>query len=706
MRGRGVTSAASVPPRRYAAACVNHQDPPVRPTDVLILGGGFAGAGCARRLERLLPKAARITLVSSENYFVFQPLLPEVVGASLSPEHVISPLRHLLRRTEVVRGEVTAIELAANAAEGGAAAGRVTVVAEGGGETAVYAPAHLVLALGSVVDTSRMPGMAEHSLPMKNVADALALRHAIITRLELAVLESDPAERRALLTFAVVGGGFSGVETAAEINDLVRSAARFFPSLHSAPMRVIVIHGRDQILPELDKRLGAHALKVLQERGVEFRLNAMTRAASREGVYLQDGTIVHARTVVCTVGNAPHPMLKAIAPAGSGRLPTDAFLRLQGSERVWALGDCAANPDGHGGMSPPTAQFASRQGDVAAANIAATLRGKPPQPFRHKSLGQLATLGHRNAVAAVGNLKITGFLAWWLWRTIYLMKLPRFDRKLRVVIDWTLNLFFPRDLNALAMKPTARHGTIHLEAGEQLFAQGDPSGAFYVVDRGSIRLTRCDANGCEAASDVLGPGEHFGEGSLLRQGVRTTTATAVEPTRVLAFPAAEFRVLTHSFRGLRKLLDATSRRFQPANAILPKWVPAEQLRAPIATIMSRNVVVMAADTCLRECIQTLLDQRINAFPIVDANGRLAGLVTSTDVFAALRADSDLQQPLLQLATRDVQCIAPTTPIERAVEIMRRRDVKHVVVVDGSQRVVGVVSIKDVLRLVAGAAATR
>jgi CBS domain-containing protein len=185
--------------------------------------------------------------------------------------------------------------------------------------------------------------------------------------------------------------------------------------------------------------------------------------------------------------------------------------------------------------------------------------------------------------------------------------------------------------------------------------------------------------------------------------VRATTATAVEPTRVLAFPAAEFRVLTNSFRGLRKLLDATSRRFQPANTILPKWVPAAQLRAPVATIMSRGVVALAADACLHQCIRTLLDQRINAFPLVDADGRLAGLVTSTDVFAALRADADLQQPLLQLAIRDVQCVEATTPIERAVEIMRRRDVKHVVVIDGERRVVGIVSIKDVLRLVAGAA---
>ena len=674
-----------------------------RTTDILVLGGGFAGAGCARRLERLLPRNTSITLVSSENYFVFQPLLPEVVGASLAPSHVISPLRHLLRRSLVVRGEIARIELMA---PGGPTAGRVTVAAEGVDEHVVYTCKQLVLALGSVVDTSRMPGMAEHSLQMKNVADALALRHALVTRLERAVVEPDPAERRALLTFVVVGGGFSGVETAAEINDFVRGSLRFFPSLAKEPRRVICIHSQEHILPELDPRLGKHALKVLQQRGVEFRLSARTRAASREGVYLDGGERIDARTIVCTVGNAPHPLLKDLGPTERGRLPTDEFLRLRGRENVWAIGDCAANPDGHGGTSPPTAQFASRQGDVAAANVAATLAGRPVRVFRHKSLGQLATLGHHNAVAAVGRFRITGFLAWWLWRTIYLSKLPRLDRKLRVVLEWTLNLFFPRDLNALALQPSSSHAAIHLEAGETLFRQGDPSAAFYVVDSGSIRLTRCDEHGCEEASDLLGPGEHFGEGSLLRRSTRATTAVAVQPTKVLSVPAREFGVLTRSFRSLRKLLEGTSRRFQPARSILPAWVPAERLRQPVRTIMTANVLTLPPGATLQQCLQELLTRRINGFPLVDADGKLAGLVTSTDLFAALRADVDLQQPLTAFATAAVQCVTADEPIERAVEIMRRRDVKHVVVTDADQRLVGMLSIKDILGLVLGAAAAR
>ena len=665
-------------------------------TEVLIVGGGFAGIACAQRLERLLGKATSITLLSTENYFVFQPLLPEVVGASLSPQHVISPLRHLLRRTTVVRSQVQQILLAPL---GAPEAGTVIAKVEGFDEPLVYSADHIVLALGSVVDVSRIPGMAEQALQMKNVADALALRHTIITRLERAMVESDEARRQALLTFVVVGGGFSGVETAAEINDLAKGSMKFFPTLASVPKRVICVHARDHVLPELDRRLGDYALDVLTKRGVEFRLNARTKAASRDGVHLASGELIPTQTIVCTIGNAPHPVLKDLTANADGRLSSDEFLRLAGRDRVWVLGDCASIPDGYGSTCPPTAQFASRQGDVAARNIVAAIRNTALKPFRHKSLGQLATLGHRRGVAAIGKLRITGFLAWWLWRTIYLMKLPRFDRKLRVVIDWTLNLIFPRDLNALAVSRTSRHSAIHLEAGEALFRQGDPSTAFYCVESGRIELRRCNEAGEELDRVTLGPGDHFGEGSLLHGGKRTTTAVAMESSNVMSFRADEFVNLIKNFAGLKRLLEATSRRFQPASAILPEWVPVERRGQPVAAIMTSDVMTMAPTATLQMGLVELVQRGFNAFPLVSPAGRLLGIVTSTDLFAALRSDLDLEQPMLAIATTRVECVDRGAPVERAVEIMRRRNVNHVVVTDGQQHVVGIVSIKDVLRQV-------
>ncbi|MBK8095551.1 MAG: FAD-dependent oxidoreductase [Planctomycetes bacterium] len=668
------------------------------PDDVLVLGGGFAGIACARRLERRLPRGSRVTLVSNENHFVFQPLLPEVVGANIDPSHVITPIRHLLRRTRVACGEIVAIAPPGASRE----LASVTVRTQGTGTEVTFTARRLVLALGSVVDVSKIPGMAEHSLPMKNVADALRLRHTILRRLEQAVLEPEAAARRALLTFVVVGGGFSGVETAAEIHDLLRSVRRFFPTLRDEALRVLVVHGRDRILPELHERLSAYALASLQRRGVEFVLQEKTKAVSAQGVWLGSGKLLPARTVVCTIGNAPHPLLLRVCQLQDGRVVTDECLRVPCHDGVYAIGDCARSPDGHGGIAPPTAQFAQRQGTCVADAIVAEISGKRPRPFAHRSQGQLATLGHRNAVAMIGGMRIAGFFAWWLWRTIYLLKLPRLERRLRVVIDWTLNLFFPRDLNALDPAPTKSHDQVHLEAGETLFRQGDPSSAFYVVERGCIELVRCDDDGNMVGRDELGPGAHFGEGSLLRRGVRSTTATALASSEVLVFPAREFLRLAGSFRGLRDLLTTTSRRFQPIDQVLPNWVPAGLLADPVREHMTAPVFTLAATATLRAALHEFLARKVNAFPIVDAQQRLAGVVTNHELFAALRGDRELEAPLTGLL-RPAQAVGVDDAMACAIEAMRRHDCQHVVVIDDDRQVVGMLSMKDVLRELLGAA---
>lgn len=659
-------------------------------SDVLILGGGFAGVWCARRLERLLPRGATLTLVNADNYFVYQPLLPEVVGASLEPTHVVSPLRHLLRWTRVVRGEVVSLD----------PRGRLAEVAVPGRETPLRLRGrHVVLSLGSVVDVARIPGMAEHAFMMKNVADALSLRQALIERLERAVIETDTGERARLLSFVVVGGGFSGVETAAEILDFLRHAKRFYPQLRGEPARVVCVHAAETLLPELDPSLGRYAERLLARRGMQLRLQTFVRAVSGEGVYLQGGETIPAATVVCTVGNAPHPILSQLElPRERGWLLADEYLRVVDQSALWVIGDGARGPDGHGGHAPPTAQFAVRQGEHVARNLHRVLTDRHPLPFAYRSRGQLATLGHRNAVAYVGGLKFSGFFAWWLWRTLYLMMLPRLDRKLQVVIEWTLRLFFPRSLNAIDVRPTHAVPHAHLEAGEVLFRQGDPSVAFYVVEAGRIELSQLDAAGEVVLREELGPGQHFGEGSLMNRRVRTTTARALEPSKVLVLRSKLFDELARRWQLLRTALQSTSRRFAHSADLFPGTVSEPMLGMPASRLMTRPVTTLPATASLEQALRIFAERGFSCLPLVDDGGRLVGISTRSDLYRALQGDLDLTTPILACASCEgVRTVAPEEPAQRAIEILRRHGIQHVPVVDAERRVLGMISFRDLVR---------
>jgi NADH dehydrogenase len=309
---------------------------------------------------------------------------------------------------------------------------------------------HLVLALGSVTNFFKLPGVEERSLTMKSLGDAVHLRNRIISQMEEADAEHHDAEAvRALLTVVVAGGGFAGIETIAGVNDFVRESLRFYPHLRKDLVRMVVVHPGDIVLPELGGDLGAYAGHKLRRRGVEIRTNVKVAECDDRGVRLTDGTMIPTRTVIWTAGTAPHPLVGMLPCACErGRVKVDAFLQVPGWPGVWAIGDCACVPDvrNPGKSHPPTAQHAVRQAKLAADNIVATIRGRPRRPFDFKLIGQLAAIGHRSGVAKIFGVKFSGFIAWWLWRTIYLTKLPRFEKKLRVAIDWTMDLLFPKDL--------------------------------------------------------------------------------------------------------------------------------------------------------------------------------------------------------------------------------------------------------------------
>ena len=406
---------------------------------VLILGGGFAGIYTALKLEKLLRRRQdiRVTLVTRENFFLFTPMLHEVAASDLEINTIVNPLRKLLHRVGTFVGDIEAVDLAAH----------VVRVSHGSdGHTHDLGFDHLVLALGSSTNFFNLPGVAGQALPVRTLDDAIVLRDRLITLLEEASSECAAGSRKPMLTFVVAGGGFAGVETIGGINDFVREAIRFYPSLVAGDTRMVLVTPDEIVLPELGPKLGAYAQRKLAARGIEVLTRARVAGFEEGEVRLTDGRSIPACTLVWTAGNAGNPLVASLPlPNRGGRVMVNEYLEVDGAPGVWAAGDCALVPDHHGGFHPPTAQHALRQGRVLGHNIAAAVVGGKKMPFRFSTLGQLAAIGRRTGVANILGVKFSGFIAWWLWRTIYLSKLPRLEKKIRVALDWTLDICFSKD---------------------------------------------------------------------------------------------------------------------------------------------------------------------------------------------------------------------------------------------------------------------
>jgi NADH:quinone reductase (non-electrogenic) len=410
-------------------------------TRILILGGGFAGVEAARYLDRTAAKRANVevTLVGRDNFILFTPMLHEVVASDLEPPDICNPLRKLLRRVTVVSGEIRTINLAAR---------RVTI-SYGIRELTRELPFdYLVLALGSETSFLGIPGVAEHALGIKTLRDAVMLRAGVIAMLEAASVEPDPGRRKRMLTFVIVGGGFAGVETVGAINDLARQSLRHYGGIDPREVRVILIHGGPVILPELGEALGVYAQEKLRKRQVEIKLKTRVTAYADGAVHCDNGEAVAADMLVWAGGVSPSPILKDTPfDLKRGRVVVDSTLELPRFPGVWAVGDCAAIIDPTSKHPyPPTAQHAIREGRRAAKNICARLNGERATPFVYKAPGQLAAIGRRTGVARIFGLKFSGVVGWVLWRTVYLMKLPRLEKKIRVGLRWVLDVVFERDL--------------------------------------------------------------------------------------------------------------------------------------------------------------------------------------------------------------------------------------------------------------------
>ncbi|MBL9147394.1 MAG: NAD(P)/FAD-dependent oxidoreductase [Phycisphaerae bacterium] len=412
------------------------------PSRIVILGGGFGGLYAALAFEKALRRRddLEVVLVNEDNFFLFTPMLHEVAASDLDVTTIVNPIRKLVSRVRFFCGTCREVDLERST---------VRLVHGDDGHDHEVAFDHLICALGSVTNFHGVPGLERHALTMKSLGDAIAVRNRVIASLEEADFECCASQRSRLLTFVVAGGGFAGVETAASINDFLHEALAFYPNLTRAECRVELVHSGDVILPELRGSLGEYAQRKLGERGVTIRTGVRV-AGYDEGrtVRLSNGESFEAGTLIWTAGTAAHPLCSSLPCARErGRLKVDGSLRVEGTTNVWALGDCALVPNvARGGFHPPTAQHAIREGTHVARNVLAALDGRAPTPFRFRTIGQLASLGRRTGVANILGVNFSGFIAWWMWRTIYLAKLPRFEKKVRVALDWTLDVLFSKDL--------------------------------------------------------------------------------------------------------------------------------------------------------------------------------------------------------------------------------------------------------------------
>lgn len=410
------------------------------PTRILILGSGFGGTYTAVHLERLIGRDAgvEVTLVSRHNYYLMTPLLFEAGSGVVEPRHAVNPLRALFRRVRFIEAEVESIDLKQ----------RIVRARHRAGDVRYDLPFdQLVLALGGITNTKIIPG-AEHALTFKSLADAIFLRNHVIDLFERADAENDIATRRQLLSFVIIGGGLVGVELMGELTTFVKRLCRQYKRIESSEVSFHLIEAGERLLPDLDPDLVEYAAGVFKKRGVKIYLKTSVQSVEPLAVHLPDGSTIRSNTIIAASGVTPNPLVAGldIEKDRKGRAVCEATMRVKNQSSIWALGDCASIPDPTGKPYPALAQHALREARVLAENIYAALNKRPLKPFVYQTLGTLALLGDYQGIGKVMGVKIRGFLAWWVWRTYYMMQMPRFERKLRLILDWTVALFFKNDI--------------------------------------------------------------------------------------------------------------------------------------------------------------------------------------------------------------------------------------------------------------------
>src|SRR5262245_19745774 len=612
-------------------------------------------------------------------------MLAEVIGRSISPLHMAVAGRQMVRRTTWLTAQVTDIDLQTHL---------VRYVGEGG-EHASLTYDHLVLAAGSVVNMNMMPGLAAYAHPVKTLGDAIDLSNDLISRFEEAAVETDVALQRRLLTVVIIGGGFSGVEVAGAITEVANHALRFYPTLKDARAQIILLQHGNSLIPELNApSLSNFAAEKLRQVCVDVRLDSGAKEVTATGVRLNSGELIEAATVVSTVGTSPNPLIQKLGlPLQHGRLVTNPDMSVTGASNVWALGDCAVVPNAEDQRpSPPTAQFAMRQAKQLAANLERTFRGQPTRPFTFKNLGMLASLGNRTAVADILGLHVSGFIAWILWRGIYLAKLPTVARRVEVLGDWMWTALFSPNIVQMQTSRTGGVGLAHYAAGEFVFHKGDRVGNVFAIQSGTAGIYLDES---APPVVILKPGDHFGERSPsdIAQPVHDVSVKAETALDLITIRRNDFERIAQTATSLRAMTQRSEAALTGYQALMTMAKKQPRLASlSVSDVMSSPAQTLSPDTSLREAVRRFNGGSL-AYPIVDENGRLAGYCGRTELFDALRAGRTPDTKMHDFMRKDPPIVKQNQTVVDASVVLLRADVDLLPVVgpDGGGKVVGVIS---------------
>jgi NADH dehydrogenase len=520
---------------------------------VVVLGTGHAGFRAARRLLALREPGdnLEVVVVSAETSEVYHGLMPQIVGGQVQARHLLVPLRQFLKGVVFYRSEVEQIDLQNR---------KVILDPATEGPKVELAYDFLVIALGSVTDLSRFPGLEEHGLQTKTIGDIYHLHDHLLEMLERASVEADPAERRRFLTFLVAGAGYAGVEIGSEANRLLRTALPLFPTIRPEELSISIVTPTDRILPTMQKGLAASASRYLTRKGVQIRLKTSLVSASAGEAILSNSERVPTRSMIVTVGIAPNPVVQALRlDRDNGRIKVDEFLRVPGFPGVYAIGDNAAVPDHRTKQTcPATAIYAMTQGRHVAKNVLAELRAKPLRPYTFRNVSEVAQLSSTFGLMELFGVPISGFIASIMARTVFFYLVPSWRCRVGLLTDWFSTSAFPTDVSQMKIVRSETLVPMRFAAGQEIIRQGQPGSRFYIINSGRVEVVR-QTDGQEEILATLGPGKYFGEIALLTDSMRNATVRALDDTSVLSIPRKDFKVLVGNLPVLQAALSEKAR---------------------------------------------------------------------------------------------------------------------------------------------------